>query len=294
MSSSNMNIRASGKRQVRPPLRFSEQAKFYPTTFGVSHQPNSSESTSGTKIINDIGSGVNDSGGVSSPTVTFAVDCTETMAADIEAANTLLSLQDSPENALYQQRLEKYGMVCEECSQHSLACEQDTDNSWYCQPCWKLWTEQVLDYPEGVVEYHELKIDMSNPDSWYPEVTDNIVFAEEIYGDEMYTGSNCCSIGERAAEIKEATMQNDLSSDDTQIYLPNQSDQYAIVLKVEPIPGSSSYASSPVYLITSTGTLYPIEGSEDPNSIEYNPIIFEVVENLKRTLNGNTYDYDEI
>jgi len=283
MSSSTPNMR-SGKRQVRPPLRFSQQSTFYPKKFGVFPEPELSEVISGNNTINDIGVGTDST---LKTKVTFQdseestkpIMAASTINEDTEAAKILLTMQDS---SLYQERLSKYGKVCAETGKLCLGCEQDpTDMKWYSQEAWKKWTDTELECPDGIIEYHKLIVDTSsNPDSWYPEVIDTVVFAEQIYENDNY------SIWSRTNDIKNATCQYS-ASNDRMTYVPGQSDQYAIVCEAFPNHETCSYYTSPVYLITSTGVIYPIQGNEDPNSEDYNPIIFEVVGNLKRTLNGN-------
>ena len=268
---SSSNTRSSGKRQVRAPLRFSEQSKYYSKKSVVSHQTNSFVSTSG------------DVGGLKS-SVTFmdtednsTVNANNNETVDIEAAETLLSMKESK---LYHERLAKYGKICEETGKLCLGCEQDPyDMKWYSQEAWKRWTDAELECPDGIIEYHELTLDTSNQDSWYLEVVDNVIFAEKIYSNDSQ------SIESRTNDIKDATFKS-WDAKDNMIYVPGESDQYAIVCEAFPKHDSGGYYTSPVYLITSTGTIYPIRGSEDPNSDEYNPIITEVVKNLKSSLNG--------
>ena len=293
---SSANIRSLGKRHVRPPLRFSEQVSFYPTNFVVPQEPLAAEITSGKEIINDIVSSSYTRTNVKAPLVTFTdtenstkpistVSATANENVDIEAANILLTMHESP---LYQERLSKYGKICAATGKLCLGCEQDpTDMKWYSQEAWKEWTDAELGCPDGIIEYHQLTVDMSsNVDSWYPEVTDTIVFAEQIYENDNY------SVRSRTNDIKRAIFEFD-ESKDRMVYVAGKSDQYAIVCDAFPNHETGSYCSSPVYLITSTGTIYPIQGSEDPSNGDYNPIISEVVGNLKRTLNGNTDYWNE-
>jgi len=274
---SSSNTRSSGKRQVRAPLRFSDQSKYYSTKSEVTHQPNSCVSTSG-------------GGGTLKSRVTFieteensTVNATNNATVDKEAAEILLSMKDSP---LYQERLTKYGKICAETGKLCLGCEQDPyDMKWYSQEAWKRWTDAELECPDGIIEYHELTLDTSNLDCWYLEVVDNVIFAEQIYSNDSQ------SIESRTNDIKDATFKA-CDSKDTMMYVPGESDQYAIVCEAFPNHESGGYYTSPVYLITSTGTTYPIRGSENPSSDEYNPIIFEVVENLKRSLNGNINSWE--
>ena len=268
---SSSNTRSSGKRQVRAPLRFSEQSKYYSTRSGSSQETNSCESTSDNACLK--------------PMVTFmdadgnsTVNAVNDENVTAEAVNTLLSMKNS---TLYQERLAKYGKICAETGKLCLGCEQDpVDMKWYSQEAWKRWTDAEIECPGGIIEYHELTLDTSNLDSWYPEVLDNVIFAEKIYSNDSQ------SIESRTNDIKDATFKA-WNSKDNMMYVPGESDQYAIVCEAFPDHESGGYYISPVYLIISTGTVYPIHGSEDRNSDVYNPIIFEVVRNLKRSLNGN-------
>ena len=268
---SSSNTRSSGKRQVRAPLRFSQQSKYYSTRPGSSQETNSCESSSDSACLKPMVTFMDADGNSTVNTFNDENDA-------VDAAKTLLSMKDS---TLYQERLQKYGKICAETGKLCLGCEQDpVDMKWYSQEAWKRWTDAELECPDGIIEYHELTLDTSNTDSWYLEVVDNVVFAEQVYSNSSH------SIGSRTKDIKDATFQG-WDSKDNMMHVPGESDQYAIVCEAFPNHESGGYYTSPVYLITSTGTVYPIQGSEDPSSDEHNPIIFEVVGNLKRDLNGN-------
>ena len=187
----------------------------------------------------------------------------------------ILSIEESK---LYQTRLKKYGKVCAETKQLCLGCEQDPNNmEWYSQTAWRRWTEAELDTPVGMIEWRSLKV---KQDSWDMEVEDDIVFAEPID-----------SILETVCRFKDA--HNGLDESVYKLdYSPEKSDEYAIINKVY-LGDDYNWELEPVYLVISTGTVYPIEGSNDINSIDYNPIIQEVVGNLKKTLNGNYDPYNE-
>ena len=311
MSQTQQNTtRATGKRAVRQPLRFSNQAEFIPSKFGVTvdgsiptptptptpmpstndswgNIVNSEDDTAPTILNDSWGYTINSEdnnpttivnevpGHTSGPQrITFA-------DAEMEAADALVSMKISGKNA----KLNTHGKFCGQCGELSLGCEEDaSDMEWYCQPCWKSWTDNYLS-PNGIVEYRQLKLDYYNEDSCYPSFTDEVVYAEEIN-----------SISEKVQAIKEATVIHDESTNDlsysqrtTDEYAKCATDEYAIVSRA--YPNGSGIAIESVYLILSNGTVYPIEGDQNLNSSNYNPIIDEVVGNLKRVLNGND-DYD--
>jgi hypothetical protein len=295
--------RATGKRAVRPPLRFSNQVEFIPSKFGVTVDGSTppptptpipstndswgdmvnSEDDTALTILNDSWGYIVNSEDTNATTIVNEVPGhtsgpkAKVTFADVEmvdAVDALVSMKISGKNA----KLNTHGKFCGECGELSLGCEQDaSDMEWYCQPCWKSWTDNYLSCPYGIVEYHELKVDYSNEDSWYPSVTDEVVYAEQID-----------FISEKVQVIKEATVIHDESTNDLS-YSECTTDEYAIVSRA--YPNGSGIAIESVYLILSTGTVYPIEGDQNPNSSNYNPIIDEVVGNLKRILNGND-DYD--
>ena len=111
---SNNTTRTTGKRTVRPPLRFSEQLEFIPTKFGVpveSKTPVPSINDSwGDMVEDDTATIVNDvSDSHSGPRVSFP---------DEQAANTLLSMKTG-----------------ETSSSMGSNQESGTDPITYCEPC---------------------------------------------------------------------------------------------------------------------------------------------------------------
>lgn len=277
---SNSTTRTTGKRAVRPPLRFSEQVEFIPSKFGVPV-----ESKTPVPSINDRWGDM-----IEDDTATIVNDVSDRHSglrvsfADKEAANTLLSMktgETSPFMGSNQESGTNHITYCEPCDEFCTGCEQDpTDMEWYCQPCWKEWTDNYLSCPYGIIEYHQLKLDYSDLDSWHPSVTDDIVYAQQIE-----------TIGEKVQLIRDAT----LSLEDSKhklCYNVGEYDEYAIVSRSYP-SDSCGLETEPVYLITSTGTVYPIEGSQNPDNDDFNPIINEVVGNLKRILTGNNDPYSD-
>ena len=206
-------------------------------------------------------------------------------SADKEQAMTVhlkiirrLSIEESE---LYQRRLEKYGKVCAETNELCLGCEQDpSDMQWYSQAAWKRWTDAQLECPEGMIEWHSLSL---KTDSWDMEVDDKVVFAQQID-----------SINDTVCRFKDAHNTLDDSESESEYrltYTSGVSDEYALISHVY-LGEDYNWELKSVYLVVSTGTVYPIDGSTDISSPDYNPIVEEVVGNLKRTLNGNYDPYD--
>ena len=107
---------------------------------------------------------------------------------EYDAANALLELghdvqQVETEAQLAERRrahenLQKYGKHCAQTGVFTLGCEQDpNDGLWYSQEAWKVWTDAVVNCPEGLIEYHRITVDN---DSYGYECNDDIVFAREI------------------------------------------------------------------------------------------------------------------
>ena len=305
--------RSAGKRTIRPPLLFSSQLEFIPTKFGISKEPivndswgedeDEEEEEEGKEtIVNDV-SNEDTRGGLScglfcGSSCDLSCGCSCDLSSGLHkhlynyddddnglcsltdeermVVNTLASMKTpaiDSDTVLYQKQLWKHGKVCGECGELSLGCEEDqSDMQWYCQPCWKKWTDNHLSYVDGIVEFHEIKIDPEIIDSWYPTTTDTIVYATKIDYDPSLSSSKDLIYGSRYG----------LS------YTEGESDEYAIVYSA--YESDSGYMTDPVYLILSTGTIYPIEGSQNSNSPDYNPIIDEVVHNLTRSLTKNLYD----
>ena len=290
--------RSAGKRTIRPPLLFSSQLEFIPTKFGISKEPivndswgeDDDEDEGKETIVNDVpnedtvgglscGLSCSRSWGLNKDLYNYDDDDNGLCSLTDEermVVNTLASMKTpviDSDTLLYQKQLWKHGKVCGECGELSLGCEEDqSDMQWYCQPCWKKWTDNHLSYVDGIVEFHEIKIDPESINSWYPTTTDTIVYANKIDYDPSLSSSKELIYGSRYG----------LS------YSEGESDEYAIVYSA--YESDSGYMTDPVYLIVSTGTIYPIEGSQNSNSPDYNPIIDEVVHNLTRSLTKNLYD----
>lgn len=300
-SSLSLNTEKSGNRKVRRPVRVSQQSKYYSKNIGIYQPPNKRTSHHTIKCQNTGKESIPQMGGSNVRFMDLGDDLGEDVATitdepgpilkehkppniDMVASNVLLSI--TGENDLYKEKLEKYGKICAETGKLCLGCEQDPiDMQWYSQESWDRWTNNELSCPQGIIEYHELTLNNSFPDSWDPEVIDTVVFGEQIYN------IDCCSIGSRARDIHIATIESNKSRDNMK-YVPGEYIQYAIINEAYPNHESGGYYIDPIYLVTYNGIMYPILGSEDPGSTEYNPIIFEVVKNLKYTLTGNIYDCD--
>jgi len=322
-------IRAS-QRSVRAPLRFSEQSEYLPSKFGGSNGANNSNNVdepcdmsqipitteqntvSFDTAVNELEVTLVDSWGDepevdswgdepevdsqgnepqvdswgNEPQVDSWGDEPEVDFSELDASNTLMEMsghQETNEQVSERKRahanLDKYGKHCAQTRVFTLGCEQDPSNGkWYSQSAWKDWMDEVDNCPEGVIEYH--RIGVSN-DSYGYECTDDVVHARMIYGisDVIYEERENIYYGESHERLKNKS---------------GEYDEYAIINQSY-FKETGGFECHPMFLITSTGVLYSIEGNTYKDDIDYNPIVNEVVSFLKtRLLNqGYGYGYDD-
>ena len=203
---------------------------------------------------------------------------------DHDAAQALLELGNVPETEAQlaeRQRahtnLQKYGKHCAQTGVFTLGCEQDpNDGKWYSQEAWKLWTDSVVNCPEGMIEYHRITVDN---DSCSCDCKDDIVYARQVDSipDAIDHERDLIYYGEAPERIHRVECEYD---------------EYALVNQCFP-RYDGGYDLEPRYLITSTCVVYPIEGNTYEDNRDYNPIVDEVVSFLKMRLCDHGYGYDD-
>ena len=263
-------------REIRPPIRFSDQSEYLPSKFIVQHPVDKNSFTSGAprhtkSVIIPTNPEHKKVSFMDSPN---PVNDAEVTVIDSWGDENEIEMVENHQN------LKKYGKVCAQTGIFTLGCEQDPiDGKWYSQDAWLKWTDALIACPEGMIEYHRITLD-----------------SDSMLDDLNATSWLCNDVVVNAHQID--SIPDGIETERNLIYYQEEDcihrkkceyDEYAIVNQC--YPGyEGGFDCQPLYLITSSGVVYPIEGNTYEDDMDYNPIVDEVVKFLKMRLWCDGYD----